>query len=241
MLSRNRSRLTYQTLVNRYIALTDFAAGRLIAGGLPERRVEVKPNFLPNAPDAGRGGGNYAIFVGRLGEEKGLRTLLKAWRSVDGLPLKILGDGPLRAELQQQARSEGLAVEFLGFRPREDVLSMVGRADVQIIPSECYEGFPMVVLEAYACGTPVVASRLGSLDEIVVEGQTGVKFAPGKAEDLARKVDLIRSDRPRLQRMRLNARARFEGHFTADRNFPMLVEIYDRARVDFEQSSGRNR
>ena len=241
MLARNRWQRTYGNLVNRYIALTQFAAGRLMAGGLPERRMEVKPNFLPNPPQMGWGGGNYAIFVGRLSEEKGLRSLIDAWRHVANFPLKIVGDGPLRLELEERARQHGLHVEFLGFQSREDVLRMVGRAEVQIIPSECYEGFPMVVLEAYACGTPIVASRIGSLDEIVVEGQTGMKFEPGSPEDLAKKVNLIRSDDRRLHAMRINARARFEDNFTADRNFPRLAEIYRRARADFEESTSHTR
>jgi glycosyltransferase involved in cell wall biosynthesis len=101
------------------------------------------------------GGGNYAVYVGRLSEEKGVRTLLEAWRYVDGFPLKILGDGVLRHELEEQTRRGALPVEFLGSRPREDILNMIGNADLMIVPSECYEGLPMVVLEAYACGTPI--------------------------------------------------------------------------------------
>jgi glycosyltransferase involved in cell wall biosynthesis len=241
MLASNRARGAYRTLVNRYIALTRFAAGRLMAGGLPENRMEVKPNFLPNAPEMGLGDGNYAVFVGRLSEEKGLRTLLEAWRHVDGFPLKIMGDGPLRHELEGQARRDGLSVEFLGFRPRENVLQMVGGADVQVVPSECYEGFPMVVLEAYACGTPILASRIGSLDEIVLEGETGMKFEPGNPDDLVKKLNLLRSDSSRLHAMRLTARALFEENYTADRNYHRLLEIYRRARVDFDETTARNR
>jgi glycosyltransferase involved in cell wall biosynthesis len=234
MLASNRWRGAYQRLVNRYIALTEFAASRLVAGGLPPHRMEVKPNFLPDAPPAGRGGGNYAIYVGRLGEEKGVRTLLDAWRAIEGFPLKILGDGPLRAELEQLTRRHALPVEFLGFRPREEVLERVAGAEIQIVPSECYEGFPMVVLEAYACGTPVVASRIGSLDEIVMEGESGLKFEPGNPADLAAKVAELRADPARLRAMRRKGRALFEAKYTADRNYSRLMEIYDRAREDFD-------
>ena len=210
MLSRNRWQRTYQTLVNRYIALTNFAAGRLIAGGLPESRMEVKPTSCRMRRPWASVAETTQSSSGRLSEEKGVRTLLEAWRYVDGFPLKILGDGPLRHELEEQARRVALPVEFLGFRPHEDVLQVVGSADVQIVPSECYENFPMVVLEAYACGTPILASRIGSLDEIVVEGETGMKFEPGNPGDLAKKLNRLRSDRFRLHAMRRKARALFE-------------------------------
>jgi glycosyltransferase involved in cell wall biosynthesis len=234
MLASNRWRGVYRTLVNRYIALTSFAAARLIAGGLPERRIEVKPNFLPNAPEPGLGDGKYAVYVGRLSQEKGVLTLLEAWQRVDGLPLKLLGDGPLRQELQERAKRGALAVEFMGFRPRKDVLDIVRGAELQVIPSECYEGFPMVVLEAYACGTPVVASRIGSLDEIVVEGDSGIKFDPGDPVDLVRKLNELRADPLRLRAMRAKARALFDEKYKADKNYSRLVEIYDDARDDFD-------
>jgi glycosyltransferase involved in cell wall biosynthesis len=235
MLARNRLQGTYRTLVNRYIALTKFAAGRLIAGGLPEDHLEVKPNFLPNPPDEGPGHGNYAVYVGRLSEVKGVRTLLEAWSHVDGLTLKILGDGALRCELEERARRKALAVEFLGFRPREEIMKVIGDAELQVIPSECYEGFPMVVLEAYACGTPILASRIGSLDEIVIEGESGVKFEPGNAGDLVNKVNELRADPSRLQSMRPKARKLFEERYTADQNYRKLLDIYHRVLADFDE------
>jgi glycosyltransferase involved in cell wall biosynthesis len=236
MLASNRWRGVYQGLVNRYIALSEFAASKLIAGGLPSPRMEVKPNFLPNAPPMGQGDGDYAIYVGRLSEEKGVRTLLDAWKQINNFPLKILGDGPLRSELERQARQNALEVEFLGFRPREEVLDIVAAAEIQIVPSEWYETFGMVVLEAYACGTPVLASRIGSLDEIVVEGESGAKFEPGNPDDLVKKLNTLRADRGRLSAMRRGARALFEEKYTADRNYSKLLEIYDRARADFAEA-----
>ena len=236
MLYRNRSRGSYQNLVNQYIALTHFAAGRLIAGGLPKERIAVKPNFLPDAPEAGRGDGGYAVYVGRLSEEKGVRNLLAAWKYVSGQTLKILGDGPLRGELEKQSRQYSLSVEFLGMRTRQEVMDIVGRAELQIIPSESYEGFPMVVLEAYACGTPVVAARIGSLEEIVEDGKTGLLFEARNALDLAEKVKNIRSDRERLGALRQGARACFEKNYTADHNYAILTKLYNDVIDNFKGS-----
>lgn len=236
MLARNRWSGAYQD-VDRFVALTAFAAAKLAAGGLPREKIDVKPNFLPRPPQAGRGEGQYAVFVGRLSDEKGVATLLKAWRRVRGFPLKVLGDGPLRAPLEAQARQESLEVEFLGPCAPDRVMSLVREATLQIVPSECYEGFPMVVLEAYACGTPVVASRIGSLDEIVVEGETGAKFAAGDDGALAITVEVLRRDGPRLRTLRAGARAAYEGKYTAEQNFHMLEGIYARAIGKF----GRDR
>lgn len=227
-IASNRRRGTYRNLVDHYIALTGFAAERLVAGGLPAKRMSVKPNFLPDPPSAGTGEDGYAVYVGRLAGEKGIRTLLSAWRAFPGFPLKMAGDGPLRGELAEIIGREGLNVELLGMRNRAELIDMVGRAEMQIVPSECYEGFPLVILEALACGTPVVASRIGSLDEIVEDGITGVKFAPGEPAALADKVGGLLACRQRLGLMRRRSRALFENNYTAEINFTTIMEIYRR-------------
>ena len=234
MLCYNRVRGTLANRVNRYIALTEFAKARLVAGGLPTERIEIKPNFIAQAPAVAKERGNYAVFVGRLSEEKGVKTLLAAWQHVEGLPLKIAGDGQLRPELESLARELQLDVEFLGGLTRAEVLNLVGRALLQIVPSEWYEGFPNVILEAYACGTPVVASRIGSLAEVVSDGETGFHFEAGNAADLASKVNMLATDRQMAQRMGNRARELFMEKYTPAQNFQMLMGIYERAREDFE-------
>jgi glycosyltransferase involved in cell wall biosynthesis len=227
MLVRNRWHGTYTTLVNRYIALTEFAAGRLIAGGLPRDRMSIKPNFAPSSSEPGPGDGGYVVYVGRLSAEKGLRTLISAWKLLPQIPLKILGDGPLRQELVDLTVQNKLNVEFLGFCDRPTIIDNIGRAVLQVVPSECYEGFPMVILEAYACGTPVVCSRIGSLNEIVEEGATGVKFDPGNPLDLAAKIQMLWDDSERRKSMRETVRMAFDNNFSAKKNFEALMAIYE--------------
>jgi glycosyltransferase involved in cell wall biosynthesis len=226
---------TYQNQVNRYIVSAQFPMPRLIQGGLPQHRLMVKPNFLPDPPAYGGERGNYAVFVGRLTEEKGVRTLVNAWKHLSGIPLKILGDGALRPELEQIVREHKLNIEFLGFQTREQVLSIVAKAALQIIPSECYEGFPMAMLEAYASGTPVLASRIGSLDELVEENVTGRKFAAGNAEDLARIARQMIDNDSQLIKMGRHAREIYLEKYSAERNYDMLMEIYQEAINDFAQ------
>lgn len=236
MISSNRLRGSFQRLVNRYISLTEFAACRLIAGGLPKNKIVVKPNFIEDVPPISPAKLPYAIYVGRLKSEKGVRTLLDAWRELPDVPLKILGDGELRPELELKAKEHGLNVEFLGYMPRDQVLALVGRATIQVIPSECYEGFPLVVLEAYACATPVIASRIGSLDELVEDGKCGLKFEAGNALDLAAKVKDLWAKPSRIPTLGENARELLQSRYTGDRNIEQLTRIYQEAREDFMAS-----
>jgi glycosyltransferase involved in cell wall biosynthesis len=240
MLVVNRLRGSYQNLVNRYIALTEFAAGRLVAGGLPKERVVVKPNYIGYIPGQCSDKQSYAVFVGRLKSEKGLHTLLQAWRKLPDVPLKIIGDGELRGELESQVTTEGLRVEFLGQLPRKAVLEQVSQAAIQIVPSQWYEGFPLVILEAYSCGTPVVASRIGSLNELVEENRSGVKFEAGNANDLADKVRGLWDSGTRLQAMGVYARDLVCARYNGEKNYQQLMQIYEQATEDFSASSYAN-
>jgi len=227
MLSINRQRKVYDRLVNRYIAVTEFSTGRLIAGGLPSEKIVIKPNVLPEIPGFGRGEGEHAVFVGRLTEEKGVRTLIAAWQYVHDLKLIVIGSGALRGELEAEVNRLGLQVEFLGFCSRELMLETVQSARMQVVPSECYENFPMVILEAYACGTPVVASRQGSLDEIVVEGETGVKFEPRNPKDMADKINGLNSTLDAQASMRTRARKEFDEKYSQASNLCLLRKLYE--------------
>ncbi|WP_460361807.1 glycosyltransferase family 4 protein [Thermus antranikianii] len=229
MLALHRALGTWN-LVDRFIALTEFARQKFVEGGLPAEKIVVKPNFVHPDPGPGEGKGGYALFVGRLSPEKGVRTLLRAWERLKGIPLKIVGDGPLQAEMEDLVRGGGLeGVEMLGRRPREEVLGLMREAGVLVFPSECYENFPMTVAEAFACGLPVVASRLGAMAGIVEDGRTGLHFRPGDPEDLAAKVEWLLDHPVELARMRREARAEYEAKYTAERNYQLLMEIYGQA------------
>jgi len=227
---------TWTKHVDAFIALSKFQREKMVEAGLPGGAVHVKPNFIAGnfKPVPWKDRGNYAVFVGRLSMEKGVRTLLTAWRSVSDLRLKILGDGPLYGELESQVRAQGIHAEFLGRVHRDEVISIISGACLQVVPSECYEGFPMVILEAFACGTPVVTSRLGSLAEIVLDGDTGLHFKAGDPVDLAQRVNHLAERPERAHRMGQKARDIFLEKYTAEKNLELLLEIYSRARDDFE-------
>lgn len=226
MTAMHRAAGTWNDAVDVYVALTAFARARFVEGGLPAAKIVVKPNFVWPDPGAGPGAGGYALFAGRLSREKGLGTLAGAWKLLNGMPpLKAAGDGPMAAEL------EGVpGVAPLGRRTREDVLALMRGASFLVFPSLCYEGLPLAVLEAFACGLPVIASRLGAMAEVVEEGRTGLLFTPGDAGDLAAKVEWVAAHPDELGRMRREARAEFEARYTAERNYQALMEVYARAR-----------
>ncbi len=226
MLALHRAIGTYSQDIDRYIVLTQFARAKVTAAGIAASRISVKPNFLANPPPPGQGEGGYVIYVGRLLEGKGTETLVRAWRSLPDIRLKIVGDGALRPTLEAIVREGNLNVEFVGRLDRAAVLSAVSRAELMIIPSECYEGFPMVIAESFACGTPVLASRTGSLEELVTDGVTGRKFSVGDTDELARSVRSVLSDCAGLTRMRGNARAYFDAHLTEQQNYASLSGIY---------------
>jgi glycosyltransferase involved in cell wall biosynthesis len=227
MLKRNWERGTFTNLVDRYIALTNFAAGKFVHGGLPSDRIVVKPNFVVTDRQPGLGGGRYVVYAGRLAVEKGVMTMLEAWRQLPDVRLVVVGEGPLRGEMERVVAEHGLPVEFLGLQPRERVIDLLANADLEVVTSEWFEGFPLVIVEAYAVGTPVVCSRIGSLVEIVADGETGFMYEPGDAAGLARTVRSALGDPVRLEAMRERARRRYVTHFTPERNLTMLTDIYE--------------
>ncbi len=226
MLTLHRALGTWNRMVDLYITLTHFARDKLIEGGLPPQKIVVKPNFVAPDPGVGTGSGGYALYVGRLSVEKGLDTLLSAWEMLEGkLPLKIVGDGPLASQVAEAAK--GLSqVEWLGRKPLTQVHQLMGEAKVLIFPSQWYETFGRVAVEAFAKGTPVIAARIGAIAELVDHGRTGLYFKPGDAADLAAQVAWILNHPQKLHQMRQQARLEFEAKYTAGTNYQRLMEIY---------------
>jgi glycosyltransferase involved in cell wall biosynthesis len=231
MLATHRALRTWTRAVSAYIAPSQFARRTLIRGGIPPGRVHVKPHFVDGQPAPGDGAGGYALYVGRLSDEKGLGTLLAAWRGLGGrIPLKIVGDGPTRLALAAASRDLG-GVEWVGRAPPERVRALMQSARVVVVPSRCYETFGRVIIEAFSVGTPVIAARHGALAELVQHERTGLLFEPGSAPALASAVARA-FDAPAAVRaaLRRAARTEFEGRYGPARNYALLMETYARAR-----------
>ncbi|MBV6396007.1 MAG: D-inositol-3-phosphate glycosyltransferase [Anaerolineales bacterium] len=222
---------TWQTQVDRYIALTEFARQKFIAAGLAAPKITVKPNFVARHPLAGPGAKRRgALFVGRLAPEKGIRTLLNAWRNAGDIPLQIVGDGPLREEAEAFVKQHNLKqIEFSGWLAREAVLQRMRAAQFLVFPSEWYEGFPLTLAEAFACATPVLASKLGGMAEIVTDGNTGLHVESGNAHAWTEKSIWAWTHPDEMQALGANAWHAYEEKYTAEKNHELLMDIYARA------------
>lgn len=222
MLAIHRAMGTWSEAVDAYIAMSEFARAKFVQGGMPKERIAVKPNFVERDPGVGSHRGGFALFVGRHSSEKGLRTLLEAWKELDDIPLKIAGGVSPPEIVNASPRS----VTWVGRPPKDELIALMQDAAVLVFPSEVYEGFPVTIAEAFATGLPVVASRLGAMGEIVEHGRTGAHFAPGNASDLRREILRLFADPGSLREMGRSARTQFEQKYTADRNYEILSGIY---------------
>jgi glycosyltransferase involved in cell wall biosynthesis len=217
---------TWRDCIDLYLALTPFARDKFIEGGFPAERILVKPHFVDPDPGAGTGEGDYALFVGRISEEKGIRTLLDAWALLgDVIPLRFMGEGPLAAWAEETSRRMPM-VEMSGWKPLEDVLTAMKNARFLIFPSVWYETFGLVVIQAFAAGLPVIASGLGAMTSLIQDGLTGLHFRPGDPADLARQVRWALDHPVELSAMRKRARDEYEAKYSADRNYTALMEAY---------------
>ena len=230
MVGVHRRARTWSSMVDCYIALTEFSRGKLIAGGLSADRIRVKPNFVLPDPGPKTGKGDYALFVGRLVKSKGAPTLIEAWKGLPEVPLHIIGDGPCREEIESAQRSGQLpSVTYRGRLPRAETLSAMKKARFLVFPSEWYEGFPVTLAEAFACGVPVVGSKLGAMEEIIADGVTGLHFQVADIADLRQKVQWAWQHSDETEEMGRRARREFEEKYTAKRNISMLEESYELA------------
>lgn len=228
MLVTHRALESWQKSVDVFIALSQFSRDKFIQGGLPGDKIAVKPNFVYPDPGLGPGTGDYGLYVGRLSSEKGLDTLLKAWTILrQNVPLKIVGDGPLSPIVENSVAHDS-RIEWLGRKSAEEVNALVGEARFLVCPSNCYENFPRVIAEAFAAGTPVVASDMGAMAELVDHGRTGLRFEPGNATALAATVEQLLAEPPSLSRMREATRQEYEQRYTVESNYRFLTAIYQR-------------
>ncbi|PYX60234.1 MAG: glycosyl transferase family 1 [Acidobacteria bacterium] len=225
MLAFHRARQTWDS-IHTFIALSNFAKGKFIQGGLPAHKLAVKPNFVYPDPGARTNAGDFVLYVGRLSKEKGVDTLLQAWTRVQGnIPLFVIGDGPLRQELCSQYSGDPRIV-FRGQISRAQVVDAIKGARFLVVPSRCYENFPMAIAEAFACGVPVIAANIGAVQELISPERTGFLFQPNDATELAERIEWAWNHPADTLRMGRDCRADYESKYSAERNYESLMTIY---------------
>ncbi len=226
MISTHRKKQTWSNKVDRIIALTDFSRSKYVAAGVAAKKIVVKPNFI-NDPFSGGtiefpASRNGALYVGRLSAEKGIDVLISAWKHIDE-PLRIVGDGPLRTLVEDCGLDN---VHYLGKLPHDKVSEEMMRASFLVMPSIWYEGFPMVLVEAFAHGLPVVASNIGNLAEIIDDKETGFLFEAGNSGALYAVVNSMLEDSAMLPASQALARETFVKKYAPETNLKLLLEIY---------------
>ena len=223
---------TWKERVDTFVVSTNFYRRKFAGAGFPSEKLAVKPHFI--APDPGQTGSvqSYALFVGRLAPEKGVLTLLDAWKDLTSVPLRIRGEGPLEELVRERAGDTNFQTELIPRLDREDLVALFHGAFFLVWPSEgYYETFGLVAAEAFACGVPVIASRAGVMEEMVRDGVTGLHFNPGDPKDLAAKVEWAWTHIDEMQAMGRQGRAEYEAKYTGERNYEQVVALWSRLHV----------
>ena len=219
---------TWRNVVSGYIVPSRFMGGKLAAElGIDPARIHFKPNYHEPDPGPRLAPQDFVLYVGRLTMEKGVRTMLEAWRSAPRLPrLIVAGGGPLEREFRAFADKYPEKMTFLGQVPHERVIELTKTAICLLVPSEWLEGFPHVLLESLGCGVPVVASRIGTLAEVIEHERNGLLFEPGKPDALAKAVERLWLSPALAVECGQHARVDYLEKYTAARNYEILIDIY---------------
>lgn len=231
MTFRHRKLQTYEKVVDTIITPSEFLKQKLVDNGFDQSKIEVKPNSVDGIEKSENDDG-YALFLGRLSHEKGAHVALEAFSKLsafdktDNFRLKVAGDGPMAQELYAKY-SDNKNIEFLGLVEREEAYNLIANCRFVVLPSICYENFPMTIAESFASGKPVIISRLGAPAGIVEEGITGLMAEAGNPDDLAEKIGVFANDVEMAHRMGNNARDKFEKEYSADMNMKRLESIYE--------------
>jgi glycosyltransferase involved in cell wall biosynthesis len=220
---------TWSRTVDRFVVLSEFAAERLVRGGLPADKIELKPNFVadPGPRAAPAAASATVLYVGRLSPEKGVELLVEAWRELGDGPLElvVVGDGPLRERL---ARRPAARLRLAGRLPAEEVRRQMLAARALVLPSVWYEGQPMAVLEALAAGLPVLGSAIGGVPELLAPLGRDWLAAPGEVASWVAALRAL-ADPERVEVASARARALYERSFSAATAARALEDVYERA------------
>jgi glycosyltransferase involved in cell wall biosynthesis len=223
-------------MVQVYVTASEFAKNKFVQAGFPPEKICIKPNFIYPDPGYRRNDEGFSLFVGRLAEEKGILALLEAWDRMSGHKLIIAGDGPLRAVVATKISAQ---VQMKGTLPRSEVIDLMHRAHVLVVPSLWYEVFPVVIAEAFACGLPVVTSDLGTMPGVVTDGVTGLLVRAGDSKDIAEKIEWTYEHPERMAEMGKRARKEFEDKYSAEHSYKALLNIYQLAIARNAERAGR--
>lgn len=217
---------TWNSKVDGFIALTNFAKRKLTQHGIQKEKIFVRPNYIVSDPLVREQEGSYALYVGSLDERKGVLELVNLWLENDfKIPLKVVGTGPLHEKLKEVVGNSS-SVEIVGFKDNREIMSIMKGAQLLAFTSLLFEGFPRVLLEAMACGVPIISSDIGSMSEIITEGYNGLLYQPTDLNELKLKILTLTKDGALRTELGSNGRKEFEEKYSAEAAYANLIKIY---------------
>ncbi len=227
----HRIRKSFYKQIDTYVCLNDNQISLLKEIGFDERKIVKKYNFVSdesaavvkkqrdNLPE------RYVVFYGRIGEEKGIRTLMRIWNQIQDIPLVVMGGGPLEEEFAKWAKEKD-NVHFLGYTQHMECLSIVAGGEFVIFPSIWYEGCSMVEIETESLCKGILATDLGFSAEAIIDGYNGYKVKLGDVDGFVKKVRFLWERPEHCKELGVNARKDYEEKYTAEQNYRQLIEIY---------------
>lgn len=221
---------TWKSKVDTYISLTEFGKAKLLDSSLrlPAEQLVVLANFVADPDVDNLPRQKFFLYVGRISPEKGLPVLLDCFASMPDQALVIVGDGPDKTDLENQYKGFP-NIRFYGQQSKADVFKLMHQAQAFIFPSIWYEGLPFTIIEAFSVGTPVIASRLGAMAEIVEDGFNGFHFEPGNVQDLARVVTRFADSGEEKQKIYEQAKHTYKEKYHPDVYYKSIMSIYNKA------------
>jgi glycosyltransferase involved in cell wall biosynthesis len=216
---------TYESKVTAYIALNNFCRNKFLDAGIPKDKIFIKPNFV-DIPPHERKISDRGLFVGRLSAEKGVEILTQALHKLNKVSIDVIGTGPLSSLVSDHAY-----VRYHGWKNSDQVYEKMRSASYLIMPSIWYENFPRTLVEAFACGLPVIASNFGAMAELIKHGHTGLLFDHDSVDSLAAAIQWAEQNPKTMAIMGEHARQEYENKYTAEKNYSQLMSIY-RAAID---------
>jgi glycosyltransferase involved in cell wall biosynthesis len=229
----------YFNQIDKFVLTNEFAKQMMLKGGYDDSRVVVIPTFVKLSTvsnlDAYRG--EYITYIGRLDPTKGVELVVKAFCDMyetgqaDNIRLIVIGEGSERykSKLMAITQQHGACdnIQFLGQLEKEDVDSYLAGALMNVVPSRWYENLPNVVLESFSAGTPVIASDIGSLSEMLEGGKAGLLFESGSSSDLSTKIAELVADKERLQRMSVVCRRIAREKYSQQEHVARLLAVFE--------------
>ncbi len=219
----------YYEIIDLIITPSTFYRKKLIEFRFPEDKVVHVPNFVDeNKFTPTYRSKNYFIYLGRLSEEKGIMTLLKAMRKVTDGKLIIIGSGPLESQIQQEiSHSDAQNIEMVGQQNGTALTRYIASAMFSVLPSEWYENGPISLMESFACGKPVIGANIGGIPEHITDGVDGLTFQPQDADDLAEKINTLLNDPKRLEALSRSERQKVETCYNRKVHLKKIISIYE--------------